>query len=78
MSVNGFVVRRSAPLTAEEIVQSKDGMVRFKKMLQQGSVNLCRAILESGKLHGAMTEKQQMQSISYAYDVGVAYVESQS
>lgn len=78
MSVNGFVVRRSAPLDENDIVQSKDSIIRFRKMLHRGSIELCKAILESGRLHGHMTEKQQMDSIAYAYQVGVAYVDSQS
>ena len=78
MSLNGFVVRRSVELAPDDIVQSKDGTIRFKKMIERGSRSLCKAILESGKLHGPMTTKQQVESVAYAYDVGVAYVESQS
>jgi len=43
--------------------------------MREGSVEHCKAILESGTLYGPMTMKQQTDAISYAYGVGVEYVD---
>ena len=74
MSVNGFVVRRSYKKSPKDFFDSKDAMLKFNRHMQFASVEHCRAILESGKLYGPMTMKQQTDAIEYAYGVGVAYV----
>lgn len=74
MNINGFVVRRSNKPGKQEVFESKDAMLKFNRRMREGSVEHCRAILESGSLYGPMTMKQQTDAISYAYGVGVAYV----
>ena len=75
MTLNGFVVRRSNKKGALEPSESKDAMLKFNRKMREGSVELCRALLSSGALHGPMSMKQQTDAIEYAYGVGVAYVD---
>jgi len=75
MNVNGFVVRRSSGPRPKDLFESKDAMLKFNRKMREGSVEHCKAILESGTLYGPMTMKQQTDAISYAYGVGVAYVD---
>ena len=75
MTVNGFVVRRSITIKSDDIVESKDAIIKFHRMLKDGSQMLAKAILDGGKLHGPMTMKQQMELIEYADNVRVCYVD---
>lgn len=75
MSLNGFVVRRSSMIRAGEIVESKDATVKFNRMLKDGSQSLAKAILDTGKLHGPMSLKRQIELIEYADNVRVCYVD---
>ena len=36
-----------------------------------GSRDLCRAILKTGKMHRKMTEAEQVEAVSYAYNVDI-------
>lgn len=74
MSVNGFVVRRSTTIKSGDIVESKDAIIKFHRMLKDGSQMLAKAILDGGKVYGPMTMKQQIELIEYADNVQVVYV----
>lgn len=74
MTVNGFVIRRSTTIKSNEIVESKDAIIKFNRMLKDGSQMLAKALLDSGRLHGPMTMKQQVELIEYADNVQVVYV----
>jgi len=39
--------------------------------MQESAKALCQAVLDSGHLYGPMTEAQQVEAISWAYDVKV-------
>lgn len=75
MTVNGFVVRRSITIKSDDIVESKDATVKFNRMLKDGSQSLAKAILDTGKLHGPMSLKRQIELIEYADNVRVCYVD---
>lgn len=75
MSVNGFVIRRSTTIKSGEIVESKDAIIKFHRMLKDGSQILAKAILDTGKLHGTMSLKKQIELIEYADNVRVCYVD---
>lgn len=75
MTVNGFVVRRSITIKSDDIVESKDATVKFNRMLKDGSQSLAKAILDTGKLHGPISLKRQIELIEYADNVRVCYVD---
>jgi hypothetical protein len=43
--------------------------VVYMDRLRQGSKDLCAAILRTRKLHGPMTEAQQIEAVEYAHDI---------
>jgi hypothetical protein len=43
--------------------------VNYIERIQEGSKALCAAILKSGRLHGPMTEAQQIDAVQYAHNV---------
>jgi hypothetical protein len=45
--------------------------VLYMDRLRQGSRDLCAAILRTRKLHGPMTEAQQIDAVSYAHDIKI-------
>lgn len=75
MKINGFVVRRSTQISAKDIVESKDAVIKFNKMINEGSRLLCKAILDTKKLHGPLTLQKQREAIEYAYNVRICHVE---
>jgi len=43
--------------------------VLYMERIIAGSKALCAAILNSGKLHGPLTEEQQIKAVEYAYNI---------
>jgi hypothetical protein len=43
--------------------------INYIERIQEGSKALCAAILKTGRLHGPMTEAQQIDAVQYAHNV---------
>jgi hypothetical protein len=65
------MIRQSKPPSINRLPDRSDSRKHYEYGMQQSSKALLQAILETGKIHGPMSEDQQIRSIAWAYDVAI-------
>lgn len=68
---SALMIRRTRPLSISKLPERGDGDRRYRGAMEEGSKALCQAILETGQLHGPMSEQKQIDAVSWAYDVTI-------
>jgi hypothetical protein len=71
--MNGFMTRLPARIQSSKL-PSKDTDAQYYAALVEGSRELAKAILKTKKLHGPMTNKEQIDLVGWAYDVNITVV----
>lgn len=69
--MTGFVIRRTDPMKANQIVKSDDAILKYNMQIIEGSRMLCKAILATGKVYRNMTKREIDEAIEYAENVTV-------
>lgn len=69
--MTGFVIRRTDPMKASQIVKSDDAILKHNMEIIEGSRILCKAILATGKVYRNMTKREIDEAIEYAENVTV-------
>ena len=64
-------IRKRGPTRIYQLKECFGTEELFAYGMQESSKALCQAILDTGKLHGPMTEKQQTEAIAWAYGIQV-------
>lgn len=72
--MTGFVIRRTDPMKASQIVKSDDAILKHNMEIIEGSRILCKAILATGKVYRNMTRREIDEAIEYAENVTVVRV----
>lgn len=68
---NAIMIRQTKPPAINRLPDRSDSRKHYEYGMQESAKALLQAILESGKVHGPMTDRQQVDAISWAYDVKV-------
>jgi hypothetical protein len=71
--MNAFMTRNPKRIEAHKL-PSKESDAQYYAKLIEGSKELVKAIIVSGKLHGPMTEAEQVDLVAWAYDVKITVV----
>jgi len=71
--MNAFMTRLPARINSTKL-PSKESDAQYFAQLVEGSRDLAIAILKSKKLHGPMSEKEQIDLVAWAYDVNITTV----
>lgn len=71
--MNAFMTRNPKRIEAHNL-PSKESDSQYYAKLVEGSQELAKAIIVSGKLHGPMTEAEQVNLVAWAYDVKITIV----
>jgi hypothetical protein len=69
--INAIMIRKTKPMSIHRLPERSDSEKRYQYGMQESAKALCQAVLDSGHLHGPMTEAEQIEAISWAYDVKV-------
>lgn len=68
---SAIMIRRTKPISVSRLPDRSDSREKYFAAMLEGSKALCQSILETNKLHGPMTEMEQVDAIGWAYDVKV-------
>lgn len=68
---NAIMIRQTKPPAINRLPDRSDSPKHYEYGMQESAKALCQAVLDSGHLYGPMTEAQQVEAISWAYDVKV-------
>lgn len=71
--MNAFMTRNPKRIEAHKL-PSKESDAQYYAKLIEGSRELAKAIIVSGKLHGPMTDAEQVDLVAWAYDVKITVV----
>ena len=71
--MNAFMTRNPKRIDASKL-PSKESDAQYYAKLVEGSQELAKAIIVSGKLHGPMTEAEQVDLVAWAYDAKITVV----
>lgn len=71
---NAIMIRMTKPISIAKLPDKSESDTYYRKLMEQSAKAECQAILDSKKLYGPMTEKAQIDAISWAYDVSVKTV----
>ncbi len=72
--INALVIRNTKPISTSKLPDRSDSELRYIHAMREGSKALCQAVLDTGRTYEAMTEKQQLEAIAWAYDVKIEIV----
>ena len=68
---NAIMIRQTKPPAINRLPDRSDSPKHYEYGMLQSAKALLQAILESGRVHGPMTDEQQIDAIAWAYDVKV-------
>lgn len=71
-----YMIRRPKDMDVERLPNRSDSDARWKRQMIRSSKMLVKAILKTGKLHGPMSEEDQVRAIGYAYGMDVVIPEN--
>lgn len=71
---NAIMIRMTKPISIAKLPDKSESDTYYRKLMEQSAKAECQAILDSQKLYGPMTEDQQIDAISWAYDIKVARI----
>lgn len=68
---SAIMIRKTGPISVNKLPDRSDSEIRYHAAMERGSKALLQAIFETGKIHGFMTREQEIEAISWAYNVDV-------
>ena len=71
---NAIMIRMTKPISIAKLPDKSESDTYYRKLMEQSAKAECQAILDSQKLYGPMTEDQQIDAISWAYDIKVSRI----
>jgi hypothetical protein len=71
--MNGFMTRLPARIQSSKL-PSKESDAQYFARLVEGSRELAKAIMKTGKFHGPVSEEDQIALVAWAYDVKITVV----
>lgn len=69
---NAIMIRRTKPISLSKLPDRSGSEKFYEAAMQESAKAEAQAVLDTGKLYGPMTEQQQVDAISWAYDVQVS------
>ena len=68
---SAIMIRRTGPISVNKLPDRSDSEIRYQAAMERGSKAFLQAILDTGKVYGPMTQQQELEAISWAYNVDV-------